>query len=60
MVSVEYGGVIIIFDVMKGIGGWIFMLIGVWVDGDYILSVLVEDKVGNISYFVLLMVMVDM
>lgn len=40
-------------------GSWLFISGNMWVDGSYMLMVKVEDKVGNISYLVLLMVVID-
>lgn len=60
MVEVLYGGMKEVLMVIKGvIGIWSVILIGIWVDGDYMLMVRVEDDVGNVKYLVLLMVMVD-
>lgn len=49
-VSVEHGGVTTTFDATKGTGGWTFTPTGAWADGDYTLSVSVEDKAGNTSH----------
>ncbi|EEG7600675.1 Ig-like domain repeat protein [Salmonella enterica] len=58
-VSVEHGGVTTIFDATKGVGGWSFTPTGAWADGDYTLSVSVEDKAGNTSHSASLTVTVD-
>ncbi|HAK8869370.1 TPA: Ig-like domain repeat protein [Salmonella enterica] len=58
-VSVEHGGVTTTFDATKGIGGWSFTPTGAWADGDYTLSVSVEDKAGNTSHSASLTVTVD-
>ncbi|HAF2406606.1 TPA: Ig-like domain repeat protein [Salmonella enterica] len=58
-VSVEYGGVTTTFDATKGVGGWSFTPTGAWADGDYTLSVSVEDKAGNTSHSASLTVTVD-
>ncbi|HIC6494285.1 TPA: non-fimbrial adhesin SiiE [Salmonella enterica subsp. enterica serovar Enteritidis] len=58
-VSVEHGGVTTTFDATKGVGGWSFTPTGAWADGDYTLSVSVEDKVGNTSHSASLTVTVD-
>ncbi|EAU0062235.1 Ig-like domain repeat protein [Salmonella enterica] len=58
-VSVEHGGVTITFDATKGTGGWSFTPTGAWADGDYTLSVSVEDKAGNTSHSASLTVTVD-
>ncbi|HCL4693055.1 TPA: non-fimbrial adhesin SiiE [Salmonella enterica] len=58
-VSVEHGGVTTTFDATKGTGGWSFTPTGAWADGDYTLSVLVEDKAGNTSHSASLTVTVD-
>ncbi|EJY5249208.1 non-fimbrial adhesin SiiE [Salmonella enterica] len=58
-VSVEHGGVTTTFDATKGTGGWSFTPTGAWADGDYTLSVSVEDKAGNTSYSASLTVTVD-
>ncbi|EDQ6240039.1 Ig-like domain repeat protein [Salmonella enterica subsp. enterica serovar Braenderup] len=58
-VSVEHGGVITTFDATKGTGGWSFTPTGAWADGDYTLSVSVEDKAGNTSHSASLTVTVD-
>ncbi|ECI7159750.1 Ig-like domain repeat protein [Salmonella enterica subsp. enterica] len=58
-VSVEHGGVTTIFDATKGTGGWSFTPTGAWADGDYTLSVSVEDKAGNTSHSASLTVTVD-
>ncbi|ECO8437586.1 Ig-like domain repeat protein [Salmonella enterica] len=58
-VSVEHGGVTTTFDATKGTGGWSFTPTGAWADGDYTLSVSVEDKVGNTSHSASLTVTVD-
>ncbi|EKR2513982.1 non-fimbrial adhesin SiiE [Salmonella enterica] len=58
-VSVEHGGVTTTFDVTKGVGGWSFTPTGAWADGDYTLSVSVEDKAGNTSHSASLTVTVD-
>ncbi|EEE3016035.1 Ig-like domain repeat protein [Salmonella enterica subsp. enterica serovar Pensacola] len=58
-VSVEHGGVTTTFDATKGTGGWSFTPTGAWTDGDYTLSVSVEDKAGNTSHSASLTVTVD-
>ncbi|WP_079960810.1 non-fimbrial adhesin SiiE [Salmonella enterica] len=58
-VSVEHGGVTTTFDATKGTGGWSFTPTGEWADGDYTLSVSVEDKAGNTSHSASLTVTVD-
>ncbi|MBU4779309.1 Ig-like domain-containing protein [Salmonella enterica] len=58
-VSVEHGGVTTTFDATKGTGGWTFTPTGSWADGDYTLSVSVEDKAGNTSHSASLTVTVD-
>ncbi|EJM8998735.1 Ig-like domain repeat protein [Salmonella enterica subsp. enterica serovar Muenchen] len=58
-VSVEHGGVTTTFDATKGTGGWSFTPTGAWADGDYTLSVSVEDKAGNTSHSASLTVTVD-
>ncbi|EJZ5746960.1 non-fimbrial adhesin SiiE [Salmonella enterica] len=58
-VSVEHGGVTTTFDATKGVGGWSFTPTGTWADGDYTLSVSVEDKAGNTSHSASLTVTVD-
>ncbi|EBA3153575.1 Ig-like domain repeat protein [Salmonella enterica] len=58
-VSVEHGGVTTTFDAMKGTGGWTFTPPALWADGDYTLSVSVEDKAGNTSHSASLTVTVD-
>ncbi|EAA6683047.1 Ig-like domain repeat protein [Salmonella enterica subsp. enterica] len=58
-VSVEHGGVTTTFDTTKGTGGWSFTPTGAWADGDYTLSVSVEDKAGNTSHSASLTVTVD-
>ncbi|EDX6001809.1 TPA: non-fimbrial adhesin SiiE [Salmonella enterica subsp. enterica serovar Enteritidis] len=58
-VSVEHGGVTTTFDATKGAGGWSFTPTGAWADGDYTLSVSVEDKAGNTSHSASLTVTVD-
>ncbi|EEJ2303803.1 Ig-like domain repeat protein [Salmonella enterica subsp. enterica] len=58
-VSVEHGGVTTTFDATKGVGGWRFTPTGAWADGDYTLSVSVEDKAGNTSHSASLTVTVD-
>ncbi|EHF8227144.1 non-fimbrial adhesin SiiE [Salmonella enterica subsp. enterica serovar Cerro] len=58
-VSVEHGGVTTTFDSTKGTGGWTFTPTGAWADGDYTLSVSVEDKAGNTSHSASLTVTVD-
>ncbi|WP_176208172.1 Ig-like domain-containing protein, partial [Salmonella enterica] len=40
-------------------GGWSFTPTGAWADGDYTLSVSVEDKAGNTSHSASLTVTVD-
>ncbi|EBM6310303.1 Ig-like domain repeat protein [Salmonella enterica] len=58
-VSVEHGGVTTTFDATKGVGGWSFTPTEAWADGDYTLSVSVEDKAGNTSHSASLTVTVD-
>ncbi|WP_079826770.1 Ig-like domain-containing protein [Salmonella enterica] len=58
-VSVEHGGVTTTFDATKGVGGWSFTPTGAWADGDYTLSVSVDDKAGNTSHSASLTVTVD-
>ncbi len=58
-VSVEHGGVTTTFDATKGTGGWTFTPPASWADGDYTLSVSVEDKAGNTSHSASLTVTVD-
>ncbi|HIH8520862.1 TPA: non-fimbrial adhesin SiiE [Salmonella enterica] len=58
-VSVEHGGVTTTFDATKGTGGWTFTPPVLWADGDYTLSVSVEDKAGNTSHSASLTVTVD-
>ncbi|EHG0198737.1 Ig-like domain repeat protein [Salmonella enterica subsp. enterica serovar Napoli] len=58
-VSVEHGGVTTTFDATKDAGGWTFTPTGAWADGDYTLSVAVEDKAGNTSHSASLTVTVD-
>ncbi|EBS1282794.1 Ig-like domain repeat protein [Salmonella enterica subsp. enterica serovar Napoli] len=58
-VSVEHGGVTTTFDATKEAGGWTFTPTGAWADGDYTLSVSVEDKAGNTSHSASLTVTVD-
>ncbi|EEN2303614.1 Ig-like domain repeat protein [Salmonella enterica] len=58
-VSVEHGGVTTTFDATKGVGGWSFTPTGAWADGDYTLSVSVEDKAGNTGHSASLTVTVD-
>ncbi|EGI1898393.1 Ig-like domain repeat protein [Salmonella enterica] len=58
-VSVEHGGVTTTFYATKGTGGWSFTPTGAWADGDYTLSVSVEDKAGNTSHSASLTVTVD-
>ncbi|EJD9651296.1 non-fimbrial adhesin SiiE [Salmonella enterica subsp. enterica serovar Infantis] len=58
-VSVEHGGVTTTFDATKGTGGWSFTPTGAWADGDYTLSVSVEDKAGNTSHSASLTVTLD-
>ncbi|WP_082242748.1 Ig-like domain-containing protein [Salmonella enterica] len=58
-VSVEHGGVTTTFDATKGTGGWTFTPPTLWADGDYTLSVSVEDKAGNTSHSASLTVTVD-
>ncbi|HEI4307233.1 TPA: non-fimbrial adhesin SiiE [Salmonella enterica] len=58
-VSVEHGGVTTTFDATKDAGGWAFTPTGAWADGDYTLSVSVEDKAGNTSHSASLTVTVD-
>ncbi|EBV4578619.1 Ig-like domain repeat protein [Salmonella enterica subsp. enterica serovar Typhimurium] len=58
-VSVEHGGVTTTFDATKDAGGWTFTPTGAWADGDYTLSVSVEDKAGNTSHSASVTVTVD-
>ncbi|MGC7987485.1 Ig-like domain-containing protein [Salmonella enterica] len=58
-VSVEHGGVSTTFDATKGADGWTFTPTGAWADGDYTLSVSVEDAAGNTSHSAPLTVTVD-
>ncbi|HFD1051045.1 TPA: non-fimbrial adhesin SiiE [Salmonella enterica subsp. enterica serovar Menston] len=58
-VSVEHGGVTTTFDATKGTGGWTFTPPALWADGDYTLSVSVEDKAGNTSHSASVTVTVD-
>ncbi|HCL5252348.1 TPA: Ig-like domain repeat protein, partial [Salmonella enterica] len=58
-VSVEHGGVTTTFDAAKGAGGWTFTPPASWADGDYTLSVSVEDAAGNTSQSASLTVTVD-
>ncbi|EIF0160097.1 Ig-like domain repeat protein [Salmonella enterica] len=58
-VNVEHGGVTTPFDAVKGAGGWTFTPPASWADGDYTLSVSVEDAAGNTSQSAPLTVMVD-
>ncbi|HAB1660553.1 TPA_asm: Ig-like domain repeat protein [Salmonella bongori] len=58
-VSVEHGGVSTTFDATKGAGGWTFTPTGAWADGDYTLTVSVEDVAGNTSQSASLTVTVD-
>ncbi|PVK77565.1 Ig-like domain-containing protein [Salmonella enterica] len=58
-VSVEHGGVTTTFDATKDAGGWTFTPPTSWADGDYTLSVSVEDKAGNTSHSASLTVTVD-
>ncbi|ECA3869466.1 TPA: Ig-like domain repeat protein [Salmonella enterica] len=58
-VSMEHGGVTTTFDATKGTGGWTFTPPTSWADGDYTLSVSVEDKAGNTSHSASLTVTVD-
>ncbi|WP_079778408.1 Ig-like domain-containing protein [Salmonella bongori] len=58
-VSVEHGGVSTTFYATKGAGGWTFTPTGAWTDGDYTLSVSVEDAAGNTSQSAPLTVTVD-
>ncbi|MFN0462378.1 non-fimbrial adhesin SiiE [Salmonella enterica subsp. enterica serovar Infantis] len=58
-VSVEHGGVTTTFDATKGTGGWTFTPPTSWADGDYTLSVSVEDKAGSTSHSASLTVTVD-
>ncbi len=58
-VSVEHGGVTTTFDATKVTGGWTFTPPTSWADGDYTLSVSVEDKAGNTSHSASLTVTVD-
>ncbi|MFR73119.1 Ig-like domain repeat protein, partial [Salmonella enterica] len=48
MVSVEHGGVTSTFDAIKGASGWSFTPTAPWGDGGYTLTVMVEDKAGNV------------
>ncbi|SUH27814.1 Ig domain-containing protein [Salmonella enterica subsp. enterica] len=58
-VSVEHGGVTTTFDATKDAGGWTFTPPASWADGDYTLSVSVEDAAGNTSHSASLTVTVD-
>ncbi|QVP45463.1 Ig-like domain repeat protein [Salmonella enterica subsp. salamae] len=58
-VSVTHGGVTNTFDATKGAGGWTFTPPASWADGDYTLSVSVQDKAGNTSHSAPLTVRVD-
>ncbi|HER1288098.1 TPA: Ig-like domain repeat protein [Salmonella enterica subsp. enterica serovar Elomrane] len=58
-VSVEHGGVTTTFDATKDAGGWAFTPPASWADGDYTLSVSVEDAAGNTSHSASLTVKVD-
>ncbi|WP_149807372.1 Ig-like domain-containing protein, partial [Salmonella enterica] len=58
-VSVEHGGVITTFDASKDAGGWTITPSPSWTDGDYALSVSVEDKAGTTSHSASLTVTVD-
>ncbi|EKI6026727.1 Ig-like domain repeat protein [Salmonella enterica] len=58
-VSVEHGGVTTTFDAAKGASGWTFTPPASWADGDYTLSVSVEDAAGNTSHSAPLTVRVD-
>ncbi|EHF7054202.1 Ig-like domain repeat protein, partial [Salmonella enterica] len=59
MVSVEHGGVTSTFDAIKGASGWSFTPTAPWGDGGYTLTVMVEDKAGNVSHSAPLTVTVD-
>ncbi|EKG3109171.1 Ig-like domain repeat protein, partial [Salmonella enterica] len=59
MVSVEHGGVTSTFDAIKGASGWSFTPTAPWGDGAYTLTVMVEDKAGNVSHSAPLTVTVD-
>ncbi len=58
-VSVEHGGVTTTFDATKDAGGWTFTPPASWTDGDYTLSVSVEDAAGNTSHSAALKVTID-
>ncbi|ELD1909296.1 Ig-like domain repeat protein, partial [Salmonella enterica] len=58
-VNVEHGGVTTPFDAVKGAGGWTFTPPASWADGDYTLSVSVEDAAGNTSQSAPLTVTID-
>ncbi|EAY9565687.1 hypothetical protein BA086_25320, partial [Salmonella enterica] len=58
-VSVEHGGVTTTFDATKDAGGWTFTPPASWTDGDYTLSVSVEDAAGNTSHSASLTVTID-
>ncbi|HCL5258868.1 TPA: Ig-like domain repeat protein, partial [Salmonella enterica] len=58
-VSVTHGGVTSTFDATKGAGGWTFTPPEQWKDGDYTLSVSVQDKAGNTSQSAALTVTID-
>ncbi|WP_079800937.1 Ig-like domain-containing protein [Salmonella enterica] len=58
-VSVEHGGVTTTFDATKDAGGWTFTPPEQWGDGDYTLSVSVEDAAGNTSHSASLKVTID-
>ncbi|EAT2186680.1 Ig-like domain repeat protein [Salmonella enterica] len=58
-VSVEHGGVTTTFDATKDAGGWTFTPPASWTDGDYTLSVSVEDAAGNTSHSASLKVTID-
>ncbi|OZT93456.1 Ig-like domain-containing protein [Salmonella enterica] len=58
-VSVEHGGVTTTFDATKDAGGWTFTPPASWADGDYTLSVSVEDAAGNTSHSASLKVTID-